>query len=213
MTSLKSIYKIPFLGVYLKYLNAFAYKGNAKYLSQIAPLELWRKRVFPPLRNSLVISFFISIYICFYDIDNYDPGEYILGAVPDLLGFAIGVFALIFAIPNKFLDFIRNRKGNFKPKEIPANVSYPLVALSYTLLASFFLQLFPNENPVVVFLETFIFIYAFEMIMELIRFISLLSRVSINFTRPSDKKLSKFRINKSALATRKRERIGNNRRR
>jgi hypothetical protein len=178
--SFANAYRIPILGYFIKYLNAYAYKGNAKYLKEIAPFANWKTRVAPPLITSVILSLIIAWWVGYTNLEGFDPGEYVLGAVPDLLGFAIGVFALIFVLPSSFLSTLIKSKLSFKPIEIPINVAYPLIMLVYGLFFSFILQLFNNDSFVVRFLETFIFIYSFEMILELVRFIYLMSRVSLD---------------------------------
>jgi hypothetical protein len=176
---LSFIYNIPFFGKYFKYLNAYAFRGNAKYLTQIAPLKAWKVRVYPAFRNSFVLSLLIALYVKFNDVKNFDPGQYILGAVPDLLGFAIGVFALIFVLPQSFMNHIDESKLKLSSDELPVNVAYPLLGLAISLMLCFISELFTNGSFWVNWFEAFLFVYAFEMIIDLISFISTLTRASV----------------------------------
>lgn len=173
--------KVPLLGKYIKILNAYAYKGNPKYIKELAPLNLLKKRIYPAWRNSFLIAFFICLFVIYTDIKTYDPGEYIIGAVPDLLGFAIGVFALIFVLPTGLREFISKTGGkNFPIEEIPADVAYPLMGLVLVLVSCFFLELLPDTSWLSIYLETVLVLFSFEMIIEMIMFIYLLNRVNVS---------------------------------
>ncbi|REL27352.1 hypothetical protein DXX93_12775 [Thalassotalea euphylliae] len=193
----KVLLKLPILGKYLKVTNAYAFKGDPRYSKQFAPYQLWSKRVFPAWRNSFILSFVILYIVELTNNKNYDPGEYIVGAVPDLLGFAIGVFALIFVLPSGLKDFIKKRGGKkFPIEEIPADVAYPLMGLVLALAGSFFLELVNDENKVALFFETVLVIYSIEMIIEMVMFIYSLNRMSISNVIDS-KRLRFYDRNKS----------------
>jgi hypothetical protein len=173
--------KLPLLGSFIKILNAYAYKGNGSYTKRLAPLDLWKIRVFPAWINSLVISLIISFIVIYFDVKDYDPGSYITGSVPDLLGFAIGVFALIFVLPNGLKEFILKKGGDkFPIEEIPADIAYPLMGLMFTLIGCSLLELIDDGHYISIYLETTLLFFSFEMIIEMIMFIYLLNRVNIS---------------------------------
>jgi hypothetical protein len=171
------------LGQFVKHANAFAYSGHAAYTSKLAPWKLWNERVFPAYYYAFGLGSIITYIVYLTDKNDFDPGEYILGAIPDLLGFAIGVFALIFVLPSAFLQFIDNSKVKTSSIELPVNVGYPLIAMAMTLFLSFLLELGPDENLLIIFLETSLTIYAFEMIFDLISYITTLARTTVHVSK------------------------------
>ncbi|WP_423088317.1 hypothetical protein [Alteromonas macleodii] len=184
---LKKLYNFPLFGSYFKFLNGFAYRGDAKYLVSLAPWENWKKRVIPSYLISIVVATLVMVFISLNGRpEGFDPGDYILGAIPDLLGFAIGVFALIFVVPRAFMREIDRLPITISSKELPFNVAYPLMGLAMTLLLCFTTELFDDKNVYTTWFETFLFIYAFEMIRDLISFIATLTRASISIQNSTE---------------------------
>tara|TARA_R110001583_G_scaffold42804_10_gene136055 strand:+ start:5944 stop:6546 length:603 start_codon:yes stop_codon:yes gene_type:complete len=171
--------RIPIFGSYLKIANAYAYKGNSAYIRQLAPFNNWYIRVLPAWFYSIVFSIIVTTYVKINSVADFDAGAYIIGAIPDLVGFGIGVFALIFVLPNNLITFINKNGGkSFPVEEIPADFAYPLMGLVFSLVVSFLLELIPDESTIGIFAEVTIFFYSFIMITEMIMFIYTLTRAS-----------------------------------
>ncbi|UAA40616.1 hypothetical protein KIH87_09865 [Paraneptunicella aestuarii] len=173
------IFRAPFIGSFFRLANAYACKGDPTYTKNFAPLSMWCERVFPSFYWSIILGSLITIYAHHYGNHDFDAGEYIIGAIPSLLGFGIGVFALIFVLPSTFLNLLDNSVTKTSVRELPANIGYPLMGMGISLLISFMLQVFDNANIKIIFLESTLTVYSFKMVIDLIEYITVLGRVSI----------------------------------
>ncbi|MCG9559270.1 hypothetical protein [Vibrio kanaloae] len=124
------------------------------------------------------------------NISDFNPEDAILGIFPDILGFGIGVFALLFALPTEFLDKLRqsvkNSNGDNKitgPEMLPADMAYPLLVYSVIMLFSVFFRAFPDE-PVTTTISTIMLIYGFVVTLELLNSIFMTASYML-FTRRS----------------------------
>ncbi|MGR6834770.1 hypothetical protein [Aliivibrio wodanis] len=95
----KIINNIPIISVIFRILNAYVYKGNLIHLSETAPLRLWFDRIGKGVLFSVILG---GLVYFLHDKDNYNPEDIILAIFPSILGFGIGVFALLFALPTEF---------------------------------------------------------------------------------------------------------------
>lgn len=126
-----------------------------------------------------MFTIFIMILVYILSPEDFDPGSYILGAVPDLLGFAMGTFAIIFVLPSEFINKLKENE-KIKIEEFPINIAYPLLGLVMCLFFSFITEIFGDDNFYIQSVETYLVLYAIEMIIDLVTFISTLGRASLS---------------------------------
>lgn len=126
------IRKAPIIGAVFRIFNAYAYKGNTECNKRIAPLRLWYDRI---LKKSFYILILVE-FICLYyggDIDAipWQADDTIMSVFPGILGFGIGVFALLFVMPSGFLIYMDDNrtKLTFGPEIVPVDIAYPLIVL------------------------------------------------------------------------------------
>jgi len=172
-------FRIPFIGSFLRLANAYACKGDPSYTTKFAPIKMWRERILPSFFWSAIIGLVISYYVKCYGHHDFDAGQYMLAAIPSLLGFGIGVFALIFVLPATFLNLLEVSDTQTTVRELPANIGYPLMGMGACLFTSFILQIFDNDNLYIIFFESSLTVYSFKMVIDLIEYITTLGRVSI----------------------------------
>lgn len=171
----KKINKIPILNVICRISNAYVYKGDPIHLVQIAPLKMWCDRIGKGFLFSAIVGVILTILLLNGGSSvSFDPEDAILGIFPDILGFGIGVFALLFALPNEFLrklkDSVNNANGDSKisgPEMLPADMAYPLLVYSVIMLFSVFFRVLPDE-PITTSLSTIFLIYGFVVTLELL---------------------------------------------
>lgn len=147
------INNIPIISVIFRVANAYAYKGEAKHLFTTATREMWIERIWKGMVFSILIGATMSYSVIHYKVDNFDPEDAILSIFPDILGFGIGVFALLFALPTEFLsklkESVNNSNGSNKipgPEMLPADMAYPLLVYAVIMLLSVFFRALPDND-------------------------------------------------------------------
>nr|WP_075519056.1 hypothetical protein [Moritella viscosa]SHO17743.1 Phage protein [Moritella viscosa] len=172
---MKVIKKIPIINVAYRITNAYVYKGDLIHLKKTAPIAEWVNRIGKNLFFSIVVGIILYLISSTNSTDtNFDPENAILSIFPDILGFGIGVFALLFALPNEFLlslrKSVKNSKGENKitgPQMLPADMAFPLLVYSIIMLFSVFFMALPNE-PITTCLSTIFLVYGFVVTLELL---------------------------------------------
>lgn len=172
---------IPIFNIAYKISNAYAFKGNAQNLISTAPLKMWRRRIGINLLFSIVTGIILSAIMVVTESpeNTFDPEDAILGIFPDILGFGIGVFALLFAIPNQFLTALEEGiKDTQQAKQnddeistgaqmLPADMAYPLLVYCLIMLFAVFFRALPDIH-ITTYLSTIFLIYGFVVTLELL---------------------------------------------
>lgn len=189
----KYVRKTPVIGGVFRVANAYAYKGKKECNARIAPLGSWWDRVF---KKAVYILFFVELVVL---LNNgaiseikWEPADTIISVFPSILGFGIGVFALLFIMPESFLAFVvdNEKKLNFGPEMVPVDIAYPLVVFTLSLAWAVIYKIFPNE--LTFFISMFVFFYGLTMAFELISFLLnsslLIQKISIKKRKEIKKK-------------------------
>lgn len=167
----KTLTLVPVFGTVLSIANTYVYAGDPQAEDRFAPIKLWLSVFLIPILASVALTFFTLFSFLIYwaesgEIAEYllndflmRPGSLILSVVPSLLGFGIGVYALIFALTPSFLkDFkkaieSRNNKSDFKYGSVSvlnAEFAYPLVVLTIAIGIAIFQQAMPNSYALII---------------------------------------------------------------
>lgn len=194
---------VPLVGRLIQAANAYAADGRIESTQKLAPL-----RKFSKLAVNLLISGCLALSIYFFKpelLTEYGPGAFIRDSYADILGFAIGAYALFFIIPASLINLIstNSEKLGFGPEIIPAEMYYPLVVLTVSWSLSFFLQPFEERSQILA-IEFFLLSYGFLLILELIGSIYISSVTLLYFQKKSKKKQVNKQI-KSSLYKRPRK--------
>ena len=154
--------RIPLLGEMLRIFNAYAYCGDAKADERFAPIWLWVTAFWLQTTLSLV-----GTLLCVPEIANeylplalkltysvqLGPGAMATSILPNLLGFGIGIYALIFGL-NKML--LRDLQASYKPIAsggrprpgsaliLNAEMAVPLIVLTLTITIGLAQQIAPS---------------------------------------------------------------------
>ncbi|SEC87130.1 hypothetical protein [Pseudomonas kilonensis] len=150
--------KIPIIGVILKVFNSYAYDGDVKADDQFAGILAWIKIYFFPFFICLSVAillmpdFINSLLPCSYLSYKVEvtPGELATSILPNLLGFGIGVYALIFALDRKFVQDLQNgfegyNKENNKSGSVlllNTEMALPLIIITATIAIGIFQKIF-----------------------------------------------------------------------
>lgn len=152
--------KIPVLGVMLKIFNSYAYDGDFKADDQFAGIVAWIKAYFIPFFISFAVAILVmpdlvnSFIPCLnlsYKVE-IAPGELATSILPNLLGFGIGVYALIFALDKNFVQDLQrgfedhNKKNDKSGSVLLLNteMALPLIVITTTVGIGIFQKIFSD---------------------------------------------------------------------
>ena len=161
----KLLSHIPLFGEVLRILNTYAYKGDARADEGFANPWLWFKAFWLHVLLSVVGMAFCMPeltnrhlppgYCLAYKVE-FAPGQAATGILPNLLGFGIGVYALIFGLHKLFLrelqDSFTAKPGDRKPPTgsaliLNAEMAMPLLVLVLAIIVGLAQQIWPNAEP------------------------------------------------------------------
>lgn len=180
----RRFFQLPLIGPVFRVLNAYAFRGDPRFVCEIAPVSAWRRRVAPNFLYSLTAA----ILVFFLKETEHSFSGIAISSLPSVLGFGIGVFALIFVIPSSFIQQLEKdrEKNKFGPEMLPSDIGYPLAVVATTLflasVGSFF-----HPSGFIDFTIGTAYFYSLFLIIELISTIFLVSyRVVMNSRHDSD---------------------------
>ncbi|CAI1610521.1 TPA: hypothetical protein ACKQJM_000269 [Serratia marcescens] len=180
----KILKKIPILGVILYITNSYIYNGDVSSNERFAPVKLWFRKLtlkfFFCLSMTLLIfkELIHNAYIhraldfSLLSVSTISPGDKITATFPSLIGFGIGVYALIFALDKSIVREVQ--KSISKSKKITGSVlmlssdlAYPLIILVITLGIGILQTVF-SQSFYLCFMSWFMLWYSFVVIIEMI---------------------------------------------
>lgn len=174
---------IPVFGSIFAIANAYAYKGIALSNVQIAPLKLWWARI---IRKATFIGALVWLLLEFAPNKtlptDWQPADTILGAYPSILGFGIGVYALMFIMPSDFLSFLKKssqksgQKNNIGPEIVPVDMGFPLITYVFIMLIASISKIYP-DIIILKLISLWALFYGLAMTVELVSFLFLTSRI------------------------------------
>lgn len=204
----KALTLVPVLGIVISIANNYVYAGDPQADTRFAPIKLWLRVFLVPIFASVALTFLtLSSFLIYWaesgEIAPYllndflmRPGSLILSVLPSLLGFGIGVYALIFALTPSFLkDFkqaieSRNSKSDFKYGSVlvlNAEFAYPLVVLTIAIGVSIFQQAIPDSYILIILCWGMLW-YSLISTLEIISVLFGLGEHSIRDKSKDDKK-------------------------
>ncbi|WP_288492113.1 hypothetical protein [uncultured Pseudomonas sp.] len=162
-TIYENLTKIPFAGEILRILNIYAYNGDYEAEYKFAGLGLWLKCYFWNTFISLVaaclcmpqlMNDFLPFNHRFTYLISTSPGTIITGVLPSLLGFGIGVYALIFGLKANFLGKLQKHLDSSKEKPsgstliLNVNFAVPLLCLTLSIAAGIIQTILPKSTTI-----------------------------------------------------------------
>lgn len=168
----KLIRNLPVFGAVFRIVNAYAYKGKGEFNLHIAPMHMWWDRVFRKM--SYIFIFVGLLFLVRWESLsslNWQPADAIFSVFPSVLGFGIGVFALMFVMPSNFMRFLIEKRDvlKFGPEIVPVDMGYPLIVFALVIACAAINKMFPCQF--LTFISTWAFFYGLSMSFELISFL------------------------------------------
>ncbi|PHM60928.1 hypothetical protein [Xenorhabdus ishibashii] len=174
----KKIYKIirrlPVIGAVFRIANAYACEGSDEGNKSFAPIHMWWSRIFKKMAYLFFFVLVLSLINYQYiSVWTWEPSDAILSVFPSILGFGIGVFALMFVMPSSFLKFLnegkKSKQINFGPEIVPVDMGYPLVVFVLVIVWAAINKILPCQT--FRFISVWAFFYGLAMTLELISFL------------------------------------------
>lgn len=180
--------RLPILGTVIGILNSYAYRGDFLASKQFAGIPayvsaLWRPLVAVLILTSVTLYPWVQAFICgaipfSVKLSNFasSPGAITVSIFPSVLGFGIGVYALVFAIPERLVRDLEKvltksiESGKRKRGSVlvlNADFGYPLLVMTIALVVGVLQQALPNVLWLVVICWC-TFWYAMVSIIEII---------------------------------------------
>lgn len=183
-----NIKKIPVAGTLIKITNAYVYNNDDSANDRFAPFHLWIKKF--AIKTIITLLFLLYIFFDQIKLDHYylpkligeipetlsKPGSIIYTIMPSLLGFGIGVYALLFAINGNLLrrlhDLLVSKKNENKTFNgsflmLNSDLAFPLTFILITLFLGV-LQIASPNSLGLIFISWFFLIYSFIALLEII---------------------------------------------
>lgn len=125
---------MPPVAYFLMLLNWYVWKGQGrqkKNIHELAPAIEWLKRFIIPCFT----SFFLYIGGRYYVDDfAYFMGDFIRSAYPSILGFAIGLYALVVS-SGKYSELLNNDETKLRARLVSIDLVYPIfITLSVSVI-------------------------------------------------------------------------------
>ena len=179
---------IPILGDIVRISNSYAYSGDAESDTRLAPVYLWVKRLWMNLVTAALLTL-IPTFSLFFNCKRLDlfpalriaekipePGALITSILPNILGFGLGVYALIFALSSSLLQNIhrqirKNKKIDPSIKGsvliLNSDMAYPLLVMTISLGIGIIQTILEPTRPLVV-ITWFALWYSGLMVLEVL---------------------------------------------
>lgn len=140
----EKVVSLPIIGTLFGIANSYVSGGNFESDTEIAPIKDWGRVIGIPFLLAATISFWMvypNITEIFSEKKSLpplgsllsDPGSLLVGILPNVLGFGIGVYALVFSISNGIVKEFNSEIQNKNPKKsvlaLNADMAFPLMAL------------------------------------------------------------------------------------
>lgn len=181
--------KLPLIGAVVKIANAYAFKGNPRYVIELASWDDWWKRIVKKAFIVAVIALVLTLIGTMSEpaVNQNDIARQLLGVFPSLLGFGIGVFALVFVLPPSFVHHLQSEREalGFDASILAPDMAYPLLVLVVVLFIGACLLFLP-PTFLGLYIAGFSLFYGIAVSLELVSMIFTTGYRIIRTNRLSD---------------------------
>jgi hypothetical protein len=157
----RALVRIPLIGELLRILNAYAYRGDARADEHFAPFYLWITAFWLQITLTTIagllctpelINEYLPIEYKLTYLVQLEPGPMATSILPNLLGFGIGIYALIFGLHKMLLrdlqaSYLRDTKNEKQQLGsaliLNAEMAVPLLVLTITIAIGLVQQVAP----------------------------------------------------------------------
>jgi len=179
----RSLIRVPIVGEFLRIANAYAFRGDDRNSRVPAQLRDWWGRIVRRVLGVLILEGLLLLAAVPFDLEPSQLArctDLALGIFPDLLGFGVGIYALIFVFPKTFTPLLEKRRAEvgFGAEIVNVDIGYPVAVLAIGLVVASALTLFP-QGWTTGALGLFVLLYGLAMVFELLAFLFVTLQVII----------------------------------
>ncbi|WP_062389431.1 hypothetical protein [Pseudomonas abietaniphila] len=158
----KLLIKLPIIGVVIKVMNAYAYDGDFEAGNRFAGFLAWLKAYFSAIVMSLALAILLTpkilnLLLPYCMRAEYviaaTPGELSISILPNLLGFGIGVYALVFALDRSLVMDLQATFSQSDKTSTPgsalllnAEMALSLIMLIAAIVTGVVQKIFPSDD-------------------------------------------------------------------
>lgn len=164
-----AITNIPVIGDSLRILNTYTYDGDTESDLNFAPFTFWMAKHWFSILFVAVLTVISTTPVCLKEVfakygftitltaaaPSAGVGSLILSILPNLLGFGIGVYALIFSLSGNFIKSLQeqiqkqnaaNEKSKGHALLLNVDMAYPLLVIAITIGIGVIQQIYPESR-------------------------------------------------------------------
>ncbi len=188
MTIYKFILHVPIIKTLVYITNSYVYQGDENATRRFAGPWLWLKVFFVPMFLSCIltsitvlpmtVNFYKTRELIIFGLSEFSskPGALIVSVVPNLLGFGIGIYALLFSLNATFIKQFENQIKDKKAQDkkaygsalmLNSDMAFPITILIFCISVAVFQQVFPTVASLLV-ATWVIFWYSIFMLVEIV---------------------------------------------
>lgn len=167
--------KIPLAKSFLLIINSYVWMGDPRALLQAAPIWLYIRRFWLKIISIFIFSLCFIVLGRAYGYVKCEPLNTLDSALqifPNVLGFGIGAYALLFTFPERFFNNLedgrRSRQLRIGAQGLNAIMAFPLLAIATIILVATILKLLILEDWIADVLGFFFLLYGIILTIELI---------------------------------------------
>jgi hypothetical protein len=176
----KCVTAIPFAKPLLYIVNSYVWRGNPNAFFRFAPIQLYFKHLFFKVIGLLIASnLFIRVGQMYSIVIVKSPATEsldILGTAlqlfPNVLGFGIGAYALLFTFPERFFENLEENKRNKNltvgAQGLNAIMAFPLLMITMIIFSAAILKILQLTPQTADSLGLFLIAYGLLLTAELI---------------------------------------------
>lgn len=162
---------LPVVGDALLIINSYTYEGSLKAKVELAPLSLWLKKHSSSYAIVIILmiistpdKWFCGRLLAYLPelaaIEHkVSPGALILSIFPNMLGFGLGVYALIFGLSSILVKRIHESISSPKNGNSPtgsvlilnSDMAFPLLVMTCSLAIGVLQQIYAESNALELF--------------------------------------------------------------
>jgi hypothetical protein len=124
------VMRLWLLGRIVELANAYVSEGDLRYLKRLAPARAWWRAILRPLVGSALacaVVFVPTVYLSTpaSPTPTWTPMSVAAGIFPSLLGFGIGVYALLWSLSERWLTEFQTRAAKKAAERSPNDLTRP----------------------------------------------------------------------------------------
>jgi hypothetical protein len=167
--------RVPFVKPVLLILNSYVWLGNPNALLQFAPFAMYLRRFVFRFAVTLTIAWAVLKFgprSGWIRSDGLNFLDLAISIFPNVLGFGIGAYALLFTFPERFFPQIEERRESKKLRVgahgLNAITAFPLLAIALIILCCAVTKAIDLSPRVADTIGLFGILYGMTMTMEVI---------------------------------------------